>query len=253
MIEAARHFLGLSVDIPLISGLDLDLLDHLRIVRDRFRADAKRHQPSMIDARTAQQVIERIFTLNRLPQQTLDARLINLGRVRPGRAQARQLARDGLLLDAKGSPADISDQPKPPPLLGQTQVGVILAQRQPVFGTAGKHTVRFGNAARNEIIDEHAEIRLITTRRPAVFSLRPQGRIRPRQQALRRCLLVARRAVDLAGKKQVVDGSGFQRGLQAGWVEIIVLDGITGAQDMAVLQPFHRAHQRQLYVERQAR
>ena len=171
VIETARYFLGLAVNITLVSGLNFDLFDRLRIVRRRAVADAQRHQGRVADARTAQQVIERVFALDRLAEQALDGRLIDPGRMRPGGAQAAQLPFNRFPLGAEGRPAGIADQPEPASQLGQTQIGIVLAQRKPVLGATGKHAIRFGHAARDEIVDEHAQIRLVAARRPAV---RPQ-------------------------------------------------------------------------------
>ena len=49
-----------------------------------------------------------------------------------------------------------------------------------------------------------------------------------------------------------MDGLGFQRRLQPARVEVVVLDGVAGAQDVRVFQAGNGAHRRQLDVERQA-
>ena len=63
---------------------------------------------------------------------------------------------------------------------------------------------------------------------------------------------VARCAVDLPSEKQAADGFGFQAGFEVARVEIVVFDGVAGAQDVGVFQAFHRAHEGKLDVKRQA-
>ena len=43
-------------------------------------------------------------------------------------------------------------------LSGQPLIGIVGAQRQPIFGARGEHAVRLGDAARDQIVDHHAEI-----------------------------------------------------------------------------------------------
>ena len=43
---------------------------------------------------------------------------------------------------------------------GQARVGVVFAQQQAVFGTAGEHAVGFACALGDEVVDEDAEVGL---------------------------------------------------------------------------------------------
>ena len=66
-----------------------------------------------------------------------------------------------------------------------------------------------------------------------------------------RRLFVAGGAVDLAGKEEPCNRFGFQAGFQIARIEVVVLDGIAGAQDMSILQATDTAHDLQLYIEGQ--
>ena len=72
------------------------------------------------------------------------------------------------------------------------------------------------------------------------------------QDPLRRGLLVAGRAIDLAGEKQARDRLGLERALQVARVEEVVLDRIAGARQMRLLEAANAAHELLLHVERQA-
>ncbi len=82
-------------------------------------------------------------------------------RVDPGRLQPLGLARDRIALAAERVPARIVDQAERTPGFGQPHVGIVLAQLQPVFGAAGEHAVGLGDAARDQVVDQHAEVGLV--------------------------------------------------------------------------------------------
>ena len=72
------------------------------------------------------------------------------------------------------------------------------------------------------------------------------------EQALCSGFFVTGGAVDLSGEEEALDGFGFEAGFKVAWVEIVVFDGVAGAQDMGVFKAFHAAHEGDLDVERQA-
>ena len=45
-------------------------------------------------------------------------------------------------------------------LVGEPLIGVVGPQRQPILGARGEHAIGFGDAARHQIVDHDAEIRL---------------------------------------------------------------------------------------------
>src|SRR5690606_23265359 len=87
-------------------------------------------------------------------------------RARPRRPELRRAALDRLALGAEGGPAQVIDQAEFATLLGQAQVGVVLAQLQAILGPRGEHAVGLGDAARDEVVDQHAEVGLVAARAP---------------------------------------------------------------------------------------
>ena len=81
--------------------------------------------------------------------------------------------------------------------LGQTQICVVFAQAQAVFGAAGEHSIRFAHALRHQVIDQHTQIGLIAARHPWLLVERPAGGIDACEQALGGRFLIAGRPVDL--------------------------------------------------------
>ena len=88
---------------------------------------------------------------------------------RPRRLQRRHL---GLELALPDRP-DAADGDA---LAGQPLIGVIGPQRQPVFGPRGEHAVRLGDAARDQVVDHHAEIALGAVEHDVACRCRPAPR-----------------------------------------------------------------------------
>ena len=76
-------------------------------------------------------------------------------------------------------------------------------------------------------------------------------RIEPRGQALRRRLLIAGRAVDLAGEEQARDVARLQRRAQPARIDELIFDRIAGPDDLDALQARDAAHEVALNVGRQ--
>ncbi|MNF34622.1 hypothetical protein D3C84_154680 [compost metagenome] len=158
---------------------------------------------------------------------------------------------DGFALGLEGGPTDVIDQAQLAAFCGQAQVGVVFAQDQPVFGARGEHAVRLLGAQGDQVVDQHADIRLVAARAPAVLALGAQRGVAAGQQTLRTGLFVTGGAVDLPGEEQAGDHLGFQAVFQVARIEVVVLDGVAGADDMGVFHATDGAHQLQLHVERQ--
>ena len=85
----------------------------------------------------------------------------------------------------------------------QPLVGIVGAQLQPVLGARGEHAIGLGDAARHEIVDHDAEIAVGARDDEApAAAAGQQRRVDAGGQALGAGLLVAGRAVDLAGEEQ---------------------------------------------------
>ena len=96
------------------------------------------------------------------------------------------------------------------PLPGQPLVRIVGPQGQPILGARGEHAVRLGDAAGHQVVDHHAEIAFGAVENDLGRRRRPRSRVEPRHQALRRGLLVAGGAVDLAGQEKPRQTLGLQ-------------------------------------------
>ena len=128
---------------------------------------------------------------------------------------------------------------------------------QSVLGAAGEHAVRLVHAFADQVVDQHANVSLITPRQPGVA--RPlglcaglQSGVHPGEQALRGGLFVTGGPVDLSGEKQTRNLARLKAALERARVKVVVFNGVAGAQDMGVFQTLHAAHQRKLDIKWQA-
>src|ERR1044071_2092729 len=94
--------------------------------------------------------------------------------------------------------------------LGKAQVGVILAEQKPVFGPGGKHPVRLRGSFRNEIINEHSNVRLVATENNGLPTLHPAGCIDTRHQTLGSSFLIPRSPVNLPSEEKILACLGLK-------------------------------------------
>ena len=157
----------LAVDVARVLGRDLDLLGDDRIGdrRARRRAASAASRRSRRDgaagrrARTRARSAARARAARRARRRSRGFTQVDFRRSR-SRAIASRLR-------ANASQRASSTRPSARPRLGQAQVGVVLAQLQPVLGARGEHPVRLGDAAGDEVVDQHAEVGLVAARAPA--------------------------------------------------------------------------------------
>src|SRR5712692_2332369 len=131
---------------------------------------------------------------------------------------------DGLALPTEGVPAMVIHETKSPAGLGQAQIGVVLAQLEAIFRAAREHAIGLRHPARDQIIDEHTEVRLVAAWPPCRLALRAQSCVHASEQALGGGFFIAGRAVDLAGEVEPLERLCFERGVKISWIEIVVFD-----------------------------
>src|ERR1700730_3954251 len=168
-----------------------------------------------------------------------------------GRAEPRELLLYRIPFALEEFPPLVVDQPKLAADGRQTQVRVVLAQRQTRLGAAGEHAVRLGRTAGDEVIHQHADVSLAALRAPGFAAAGCERSIDARQQPLRCGLLVTGGAVDLTGEEQAGDEFALQTVSQIARIEKIVLDGIARPRDVRAFESLDRSDEFMLDVERQ--
>ena len=168
------------------------------------------------------------------------------------RARAAGEPRDSV---AMTTPRSRPTQPISSPSRRQPLVGIVGAQRQAIFGARGEHAIGLADAPRDEIVDHHAEIGFgaIEEDRRAAPPARARG-VEPGDQSLRRRLLIAGRAIDLAGEEKSVENA-WSRGSppSSRGSTIIIFDRIAGPQNARLLQPRNAADEGLLHLVAAAR
>ena len=87
----------------------------------------------------------------------------------------------------------------------QPRLGIVGAQPQPIFGAGGEHPIGLGHALQDEVVDHHPDIAVAAVEQHRRRARRPGGGVQPGDQALRRRLLIAGGAVDLARQIKALD------------------------------------------------
>ena len=98
-----------------------------------------------------------------------------------------------------------STRPTERPMRRQSPVGVVRAQGQAVLGPRREHAVRLVDAAGEQVVDQHADVRLVAAEDERLFALELAGGVDAGDDALPGGLLVAAGAVDLPGQEQARD------------------------------------------------
>src|SRR5690349_14926798 len=105
-------------------------------------------------------------------------------------------ARDGFAFAAESLPAEVVHEAEPVTCLGQSQVRIVLPQHQPVLSAAREHPIGLSDATRDQVVNQYAEVGLVTPRAPGGPTRGKKRGIRAREQALGSGFFVAGRAVD---------------------------------------------------------
>ena len=113
-------------------------------------------------------------------------------------------------LTFKPSPAIIVHQANFLPDGRQAIVGVVCAEQDAVLGSRSKHAIGFVRRPGDQVIDHHAEVRLIASQHDRLALLQLANRVDARQKPLPRRFFVAAGAVYLAGQKKPIHEFGFE-------------------------------------------
>jgi hypothetical protein len=130
--------------------------------------------------------------------------------------------------------------------LRQAFVRVLGAQQQPMLGGGGEHAVGLAVLARDEVIDQHADVGLVAPQHEGRLAAHPTRGVHPGDQTLRSGLFISRRAADLAGEKEPGHRLQLERGLELMRQHEVVLDGVAGADHLGALETAHGAHELEL-------
>ena len=122
-----------------------------------------------------------------------------------------------------------------------------------MLGTRGEHTIRLIYPFGHQIVDEHADVSLITTQHKGLATHNLLMRIDTRHQTLTCCLLIACSSIYLTGKIKASHTLGLQRMMQLCGVEIVILDGVSRAVNVGIGKSRNLTQSLDLHLPRQRR
>ena len=178
--RVAENLVVLALDVPGVLGRDLDLLRDASVHYRTSRA-RQAHELGITHSGPAQKLDQRVLPVQRLTENAFGFRAAHHLRIDPAGFDAFQFRGHRVPVAAKRLPSPIVDDAERAAGLGQTQVGVVLAQLQSVLGAAGKHAVGLGDAARDEVVDQHAQVGLVAARTPSFLADREPARVDTRK------------------------------------------------------------------------
>ena len=117
----------------------------------------------VVDTGPAQQRVGRCLARERLGECAADG---HVHRPDDDVVQARGFLREPLAPRFELPPALVGNEPELAADGCQAQVRVVLAQAQAELGAAREHAIRLGRAARDEIVDQHADVGFLAARIP---------------------------------------------------------------------------------------
>src|SRR2546427_4792834 len=132
-------------------------------------------------------------------------------RSRAGRLKAPNFSNNGLLLDSEKLIVSWREQTDLVAGFAQSVVGVILPQEQAIFGPGSEHPIRLGSPFGHQIVDQDADIGLVTPQDYRLPSLDSSGGVDAGQYPLGTRFLISRSSIDLPGEEKVSTDLGFQR------------------------------------------
>src|SRR5882724_953956 len=124
-----------------------------------------------------------------------------------------------------------------------------VIKQQPVLRAAGEHPIGLVGPLRHEVVDQDADVTLVTLDHQGSGPPHTIYGIYAGNQPLSSRFLVAGRAVDLAGEKKASHPLRLQRWKKLrGWRKI-VFHGICRTDDLCLFEPWDTADHEQLDVE----
>ena len=112
-----------------------------------------------------------------------------------------------------------------------------MPQNQPIFRSAGHNSVRFISTFSHQIVDENANISLVSFENEWFFFHYLAHRIYPGHESLGSSFFVAGTAVELSGTEQIYYMAVLEVRLQIQRIDAVILDGIRRSDDLKIFQP----------------
>ena len=127
------------------------------------------------------------------------------------------------------------------PEMGEPLGRVVVAEQQAVLGPRSEHPVRLVHSLGDQVVDQHADVRLVPAQDERGLIARVESRVDARHQPLGRSLLVARGTVELPGAEEPAHGLGLQRESELLRGKIVVFHGVARPDQAGALETRRRS------------
>jgi len=136
----------------------------------------------------------------------------------------------------RGAQLSVGQQTEPLREGQQSTQRVVLTEQQPELRPRCEEPVGLIHAAGHQVINEHADVRVVSAEDHRLGPPDPAHSIDARDHTLSRCFLVTRGAVDLAGEEQMLDGLHLEPRRELGRRIVVVLDRVPRARHPRALE-----------------
>ena len=118
----------------------------------------------------------------------------------------------------------------------QTKIGGVLTKKNPILSPRGKHPIGFIYTLIDQVVDQNANISLITAKDKRFLLRKLKMGVDTGHQALCSGFFVTRGTIDLSCQEKARNDTGFQRIMQILWIEIIVFYRISRLENDSIFE-----------------
>ena len=153
---------------------------------------------------------------------------------------------NGIMFHVEHVPGVVVNESQFPAFGCEAHVSVVLTKENAVFSAAGEHAVGFVRPFGDEVVDEHADIGLVTPQREWGIPLDVEVCVDSCDETLAGGLLVSCCAIDLACEVEFAEVFCFEGVMELSWWKEVVFDGIAWPEHAGVFQAGYLAHRLEL-------
>ena len=130
----------------------------------------------------------------------------------------------------------------------QPKTGIVLPEDESSLGSACEHAVGFVSSFRDEIVNQHANVGVLSAEHKGLFTTYGKRGIDPRHDPLRGSFFVSCCAVDLSGKVKSGNSFRFKRMQKLARIYSIVLDCVGVCEKLGMLKSWDGVNELLLYL-----
>ena len=119
----------------------------------------------------------------------------------------------------------------------EPEAGIVLSEDEPSFGSACKHAIRLVRSFCDEIIDENADVGILSTEHKRLLTPHGKHGVDTCHDALRSSFFIARRTVDLSCEVKSAYSLRFKRVRQLPGVNAVIFNRVGVRKKLGMFKP----------------